>query len=326
MLIGSLNRSRGRAAATAAVLGFVVAATGLPAVTDASATTRAECTDYAGIPKAPRGAIARDDRITITSDPLKKWRAHHARAAASARAGETTVPVVWHVLRKGDALEAGNVPDEQIEAQIDVLNAAYEGTGFTFDLQKITRTTKASWYHLVDTRGSDKRLYRGSSKEIKAKKALREGDATTLNLYSANLGKLLLGWAWLPWDFTDLEGDPLPRYFDGVVVDFRSLPGSTAAGYDNYNLGDTATHEVGHWLGLYHTFDGGCEAPGDYVADTPAEASPAFQCPVGRDTCEAAGEDPIHNFMDYTYDACMDRFTAGQATRMQESWAAYRAG
>ena len=322
MLIGS----RKRAAATAAVLGFVVATTGLPAVTGADAAPRTECTDYAAIPKAPRGAIARDDRIKITSDPLKKWRAKHARAAATARAATVTVPVVWHVLRKSEDPAAGNVSDEQIEAQVDVLNDAYEGTGFTFDLQKVTRTTKSSWYHLVDTRGSDQRLYRGSSKEIKAKKALREGDATTLNLYSANLGKLLLGWAWLPWDFTGVEGDPLPRYFDGVVVDFRSLPGSTAAGFDDYDLGDTATHEVGHWLGLYHTFDGGCEDPGDYVADTPAEASPAFECPVGRDTCEAPGADPIHNFMDYTYDSCLDRFSPGQATRMQESWAAYRAG
>jgi hypothetical protein len=157
------------------------------------------------------------------------------------------------------------------------------------------------------------------------KTALRQGTAKDLNIYSANPvhkdpRKSILGWGTFPeWYNGNLIND-------GVVIKFSTFPGGSIAGK---NKGVTAAHKVGHWLGLFHTFQGGCTAVGDSISDTLAELSGAKGCPKGHDTCtgpEYPGTNPIHNFLDYTDDACMDHFTAGQAVRMDNQWAAYRAG
>jgi len=225
-----------------------------------------------------------------------------------------TINVYFHVINNGSGLSNGNIPDSQIADQISVLNAAYAPTGWSFNLVATDRTTNASWY----TMGS------GSAAESQAKTALRRGTAQDLNIYSANLGGGLLGWATFPSSYASNPKN------DGVVILFSSVPGGSAA---PYNLGDTATHEVGHWMGLYHTFEGGCRSA-DQVTDTNAERSPAYGCPEGRDSCVTKGKkgggtvalDPIHNFMDYTDDACMFQFTAGQDARMDAQFTAYRDG
>ena len=307
------------AAATASlaltISGFVAtpaAAAGLAAVACASPVAF-------GAAKAKPSATGKQDPNALSATEVARrekefanLRAAHTKAGPSAAAATVTIPVVVHVISEDGTRANGNIPDSMITSQINVLNQAYSGgtggaaTAFAFQLQSINRVTNAAWYPIVYNSNTEKQM----------KAALRDGDAGTLNIYTGELSDDLLGWATFP-------QSNLTTY-DGAVILAESLPGGNAS---PYNLGDTATHEIGHWLNLYHTFQGGCNGQGDQVADTPAEKAAAFGCPTNLDTCKSKpGLDPIHNFMDYTDDACMFEFTPGQDTRMDAQFTAYRAG
>ena len=231
-----------------------------------------------------------------------------SEASLARAAGSVTINVYFHVIK--DSSGNGEVSDTMLANQIKVLNESFSGwtrganTPFRFVTAGVQRIVNNAWFNAGP----------GTAAEREMKQTLHWGDCTALNIYTNNGGGYL-GWATFPWNCASRPKD------DGVVVLYSSLPGGSEA---PYNEGDTATHEIGHWLGLYHTFQGGCSKSGDYVSDTPDERSPAYGCPVGRNTCKSSGLDPIFNFMDYTDDPCMYQFTTGQSSRMDSLTLQYR--
>jgi hypothetical protein len=224
------------------------------------------------------------------------------------------VPVYFHVVTDGTI---GNVTDAQIADQMQVLNVTFGGlegganTGFSFRLAGVTRTDNADWFYAGP----------GGTDEHSMKRTLHEGGTDSLNLYSTTAGQYL-GWSYLP----EIVFKPGQAYLDGIVVDWESMLGTSTTYAGRFDQGETATHEAGHWLDLEHTFYGGCNAKGDFVDDTPPEKEPTSGCPAGKDTCSEPGLDPIHNYMDYSYDSCYTQFTPGQAQRMKDAWLYFRAG
>ncbi|KAF4623181.1 hypothetical protein D9613_001397 [Agrocybe pediades] len=224
------------------------------------------------------------------------------------------INVHFHVVAANTSIEGGYVPQSQVDSQIEILNKDYKNTGVQFRLDNTSRTINADWFENVNPYTSEATLM---------KETLRRGGPETLNVYTVSFDNGyaagLLGYATFPSDYEDEPKD------DGVVIQYGTLPSGNLY---PYNLGRTLTHEVGHWVGLYHTFQGGCdpETGGDEVADTPAQAVPTRGCPTFRpDTCpEQPGFDPIHNYMDYSDDVCMRGFTPGQAARFRDQIRTYR--
>jgi hypothetical protein len=255
-----------------------------------------------------RGSDAREPDLGEVHEDLP--------ATAKGKAGKNfkvTVPVYFHVVTDG---ATGAVTSDQIATQINVLNNTYAGgeggatSGFSFALAGVTRTDNADWFYANP----------GGTNEHTMKRTLHQGGTGTLNYYSTTAGDYL-GWAYLP----SIVTKPGQAYLDGVVVDWESMLGTSTRYAGQYDQGETGTHEVGHWLNLEHTFYGGCNAKGDFVEDTPAQKTATRGCPEGKDTCKEPGLDPIHNYMDYSYDSCYTEFTDGQVQRMRDAWLYYRA-
>jgi hypothetical protein len=305
VVAGSLALAATTLSATAAVPATALASTSSPQAAD--------CED--GHSDAAANARVRKGSKKVEPKPFEGTGEEYATLdnKATLAAGTVEIPTYFHIVTPTTATQADRDRLTGLATeQLRVLNEAYVGrtgsqssaaTPFSFTLAGFTYPVNDAWYTVTP-----------GGVERKMKAATRVGGKDTLNVWTASIGDDLLGWATFPTRKLSTN--------DGVVILDESMPGGTAGIYAE---GDTLVHEVGHWLALYHTFQGGCGGSGDEVADTPAEASPAFNCPTGRDTCSSPGADPIQNYMDYTQDSCMYQFTAGQVARMSDAWNQYRA-
>ncbi|KAL3816948.1 hypothetical protein ACHAXA_001776 [Cyclostephanos tholiformis] len=250
-----------------------------------------------------------------------------------------TIPVHFHVVHDGDigkmytyeygdgayinrsirALNLGfaGLPNPEFIPHMTRSYDRYDATDvdarIRFCLAGTTATNRSSWY----TAGP----YSGEVSDMHV--ALRVGGSETLNVYVSSPGDgSILGYSYYPQisDFVD----------DGVTILNAAMPGGPLG---TYSEGDTLVHEVGHWLDLVHTHDNGCDGDGDYMSPSANEETPSFGCPVYKSECPSGLDteglpmrelNPIHNFMSYTNDDCMDQFTPGQIVRIQQAWETYR--
>lgn len=176
---------------------------------------------------------------------------------------------------------------DTVNEQISILNEWFSDTGFQYTLKKTDWTVNSNWAYNRD--------------QIGMKRSLRRGSYRSLNLYYiTNIGNGNTGFCQYP--VTTYTGTDA-FYYDGCVLSAWTTPGGVSpSGSTTYTTGKITVHEVGHWNNLIHTFDGNdCSGPGDYVDDTPAEASPAYGCQEGRRSCPGQlGPDPVYNHMDYS--------------------------
>lgn len=227
------------------------------------------------------------------------------KAEYNASGGLTyTIPVWVHEIRRTSG-SLGTLVAGQITSQITALNAAYAAHGIQFTLAGTTLSKNNNWYNDGGT------YYNTLARDVN----------NNINIYT-NTASGNLGYAYVP-----NGGGVVGNKFDRIVIYYKAFgnPGTYGA---PYNEGDTTTHEVGHYLGLYHTFQGGCAAAascatnGDLICDTPPEGAAHFSPCTDPATC--GNPDPIHNFMDYSDDNCMFEFTPNQQNRMRCTIANWR--
>ncbi|CAG7993963.1 unnamed protein product [Penicillium salamii] len=277
-----------------------------------------------------RGACATEDPDeNFLSEIGRQKSAAAASANTQARKAPIEIETWFHIVSSES--ESSQVTDDMADAQLSILQQSYQDSDISFRLEGVTRHVNDEW-----ARNGD---------DVAMKTALRKGTYRTLNVYfqtnlqaapgqsgralgtRGDLASSVLGFCTLP-DPAINASSPASQYVkDGCNILAKTMPGGSL---DLYNRGGTAIHEIGHWNGLLHTFQGeSCSAdnPGDYISDTPQQSTPTDGCPAHKDSCpDSPGADAVHDFMDYSSDVCYESFTPGQGERMRSMWSSMREG
>ena len=221
-----------------------------------------------------------------------------------------SIPIIFHLIRPYGE-EVFPINQTTLESQVDSLNSAFSGSVFQFYMAGYTRTTSSTWINIAPSSTFLEDMT--SELAIDPKHAI--------NVY---VGQVTYSFATFPWDWSETSTN------NGIFLDYTSLPGGSM---EDYGEGNWGIHEMGHYLGLYHTWQatddgqGGCTTAdgGDLVDDTPYARNPTSGCPSLKNTCpNLSGNDPIHNYMDYSCDTCRTHFTPDQFDRMNAVTGQYR--
>lgn len=238
---------------------------------------------------------------------------------------------IWvHVLRNSTATQ-GDIPVAELYEQVAILNedlrAIPGGYGTAGSDGRLFFRVKGYDFYDNTTWYNDGGAYYNS---IVQTNDPDHDPRFVVNVYTNTAGGALGYVPFLPHQFPGSIGAKSDR----VVIEWHSFGRQWNTFWVNqYDLGRTLTHELGHYLGLEHTFASGgcpdgaspaCFGNGDWICDTPPENTSTGGCPASKDTCAGIGPDPIHNYMDYSYDLCMDQFTLQQMRRIRCTVEHYR--